>query len=578
MKRDAIFHSAKDNMCYALDRDEIYIGLMTGKDIKSVEIQWGDPFEAGIMGGPEKWKGKVEKISEKIELENHYWWTVKLKPKYKRCKYFFTISDGEETLCYFEDGFCHPDKLDIPGKRLQYFFMPWMNSADIFTTPDWVQDAVWYQIFPERFARFGEQTNDHKPWKSEPIKKIDFRLRYGGNLKGITSRLPYLKELGITALYLTPIFKSYTDHKYDIIDYYAIDEDFGTKEDLKELCNTAHSMGIRIMLDMVMNHCSPMFKPFSDVMENGENSRYKNWFMINKFPVTLDKSTRDGRFYSFGFFQYMPKINTNNPDVIDYFADVCKYWVEQFGVDGLRFDVASGLSHKFLRTVRDRVKAVDPDVYLLAEIWQNSMPWLRGDEFDAIMNYPLTEAISGFWRDKTITSKQFEQGINHCLTMYPVQALKVMFNLLDSHDTERLYYRSGHDEDIFYQQLVLLFSLYGSPCIYYGTEIMMDGAHDPDCRRCMPWDEIDSGKHDSKIQQIKAIINARKEYPELKSMNFEFIHSGDNRVLKMIKDKRLLIAINADEKPINLEFDSVVFSRKLNGDVLEPGGCAICTL
>ena len=578
MKKEAIFHNSRDNMCYQANNDEIVVSIMTGKDISSVEIQWGDPFSAGIMGGTEAWSGQAEQMSDVLELENHLWWSIRLKPKYKRCKYFFKITSDDECLYLFEDGFYRESELNIPGKRMQYFFFPWMNSADFFQTPSWVEDAVWYQIFPERFARDGEHKQELKPWKSEPIKGFNSKLRYGGNLKGVTSRLEYLHDLGITAIYFNPIFKSPTDHKYNIDDYYEIDEDFGTKEDFRELCEKAHSMGIKIMLDMVMNHSGIYFPPFADVMKNGEQSKYRDWYMINKFPVTLDKSTRDGRFYSFAFTQFMPKLNTNNPEVMDYFTRVCEYWVGEFGVDGLRFDVANEVSHRFLKLLRSRVKAINPDVYLLAEIWHDSTQWLRGDEFDAIMNYPLTETISGFWHNPKMNSKQLEQGVNRCTTMYPEQSSRVMFNLLDSHDTERLYYRCKHNEDVFFQQLTLLFSLYGSPCIYYGTEIMLDGAHDPDCRRCMPWDEIDSGKFDGIMQQIKALIRARKENPALKSMKAEFVYSDENRHIRIIKDKALLVAINADSTPMRLEYKSVIFARKLDGDVLGCGGCAICRL
>lgn len=578
MKREAIFHNSRDNMCYQANNDEIVVSIMTGKDVSSVEIQWGDPFSAGIMGGTEAWSGQAELMSDVLELENHLWWSIRLKPKYKRCKYFFKITSDDECLYLFEDGFYRESELNIPGKRMQYFFFPWMNSADLFETPSWVEDAVWYQIFPERFARDGEHKPELKPWKSEPIKGFNIKLRYGGNLKGVTSRLEYLHDLGITAIYFNPIFKSPTDHKYNIDDYYEIDEDFGTKEDFRELCEKAHSMGIKIMLDMVMNHSGIYFPPFVDVMKNGEQSKYRDWYMINKFPVTLDKSTRDGRFYSFAFTQFMPKLNTNNPEVMDYFARVCEYWVGEFGVDGLRFDVANEVSHRFLKLLRSRVKAINPDIYLLAEIWHDSTQWLRGDEFDAIMNYPLTETISGFWHNPKMNSKQLEQGVNRCTTMYPEQSSRVMFNLLDSHDTERLYYRCKHNEDVFFQQLTLLFSLYGSPCIYYGTEIMLDGAHDPDCRRCMPWDEIDSGKFEGIMQQIKALIRARKENTALKSMKAEFIGSGENRHIRIIKDKALLVAINADSTPMRLEYKSVIFARKLDGDTLKCGGCAICRL
>ena len=579
MKKDAIFHIARDNMCYQFDSDYICIGIMTGKDIKSVELKWGDPFDGGIMGGLESWSGKTEPMCERRELKNHLWWSVKIKPKYKRCKYYFVISDGTERLCLLEDGFYQEGKMGVPGRRMQYFFFPWMNSADLFVTPDWVRDAVWYQIFPDRFARSGGYEQGLKPWKSEKLSGFKFNNRYGGNLKGITSRLEYLKELGITAIYLNPIFQSTTDHKYNVDDYYEIDKSLGTKSDFKELCDKAHSLGIRIMLDMVFNHCGVLFKPFADVVEKGESSRYKDWFMINKFPVTLGRNTRDGRYYSFAFAQYMPKLNTNNPEVMDYLAGVCEYWTGSFGVDGLRFDVANEVSHKFLKLLRDRVKAINPDIYLLAEVWHDSNPWLGGDEFDAVMNYPLTETMSDFWLDESVTSKQLEQGLNRCLTMYPEQAVRVMFNLLDSHDTERLYYRCKHNENAFFQHLTLLFTLCGSPCIYYGTEIMMDGGPDPDCRRCMPWDELDGGKYDDIISQVKTLIRIRKENPELRAYDIEFLNNGDNRMFKFIKAGKLLVAINADKEPMPLDgYKEILFSRGIDGDKLLSGGCAVCRL
>lgn len=578
MIREAIFHIARDNMCYTLNEDELVISIKTGKDIKSVEIEWGDPFAAGIMGGAERWSGKREKMSVPLELENHLWWSIRVKPPYKRCMYYFIISDDSETLCLLEDGFYSENELLNTSRRLQYFIMPWMNSSDIITTPEWVRHAVWYQIFPERFAREGEKQPGHKPWRSERIerpKDLRQQLRYGGNLRGITSRLKYLSELGITALYLNPIFKSPTDHKYNIDDYYEIDPEFGTKEDFRELCEKAHSLGIKVMLDMVFNHSGFSFAPFVDVMENGESSRYKDWFMINRFPVTLDESTRDGRFYSFAFAQYMPKLNTNNPEVTDYCAGVCEYWVREFGVDALRFDVANEVSHKFLKVIRERVKAINPDIYLLAEIWHDSTPWLHGDEFDAIMNYPLTETISGFWKDTYQSSKELEQGINRCLVMYPQQSARVMFNLLDSHDTERLYYRCNHNEDWFFQQLVMLFTLYGSPCIYYGTEIMLDGAHDPDCRRCMPWDELDRGEYDEIISQVKRLIKLKRELPELSSMEVRFINPGEHRKVQYLRGENILIEINADDDEMKLAEGEVLFSRGVKDGVILPGGCAV---
>jgi glycosidase len=192
---------------------------------------------------------------------------------------------------------------------------------------------------------------------------------------------------------------------------------------------------------------------------------------------------------------------------------------------------------------------------LLGEIWHDSTPWLLGDEYDAVMNYPFTSSVNDFWKEN-LTAKQFEHAINRCMNLYREQNQKVMFNLLDSHDTDRLRTRCG-SEDIFYQQMALLFTMAGSACIYYGTEIAMEGGHDPDCRRCMPWEEIEKGTYEKELMAIKTLIEMRKKEEATHSLSIQFLYRDEEakkeRVIHYKKDQNFYVLLNATNKPILLK-------------------------
>ncbi len=568
MLLSAIYHRMSEQYCYPLDQDNLIINIKTGYDIDKVYIIYGDPYDAGIMGGNEQWNGQREEIVYKKRLKNHVWWTTTLQPQYKRCKYYFELHAGEECMFFFEDGFLTKEEMDQTGKTLSYFIMPWMNPADVCKTPAWVNDTVWYQIFPERFCN-GDKSIDPEnvlPWQSG---KVDFHDFYGGDIRGIRDRLPYLRDLGITGLYLNPVFESTSNHKYNTRDYKKVDPHFGTNEDLRMLVKEAHDMGIRVMLDAVFNHTGADHPMWIDVLEKGRDSKYADWYMVNRWPVEQDGDTRDGRYYSFAFARYMPKLNTNNPEVQDYLLDIIKFWIETFDIDGLRFDVGNEISHSFLKAVRYMTSHLKDDFYLLGEIWHDSITWLLGDEYDSVMNYPLATAIADFWVYKNRGRETFEYDINRCFTMYYSQVNDVLFNLLDSHDTNRLLDKAENNIDIFYQQLAVLFTMPGSPCIYYGTEVAMEGSYDPDCRRCMPWDEIDSGKKDAEISEMKKLISMRQSLQSCKSRNFHFPNDvyGDRVISyeKIGENETIQIYLNCEEKEVEIDtvdFDEVIYSRK----------------
>lgn len=580
MEFAAVYHKTSEQMSYPVNEEELIVNIKTGYDVRKVFIHHGDPFETGILGGDEDWEGRREEICFKKKLKNQLWWTTTLKPEYKRCKYYFELRTKNEIWFYFEDGFMTEEQLSLSGKMLQCFTVPWMNPADLNRTPDWVNKTIWYQIFPDRFynGHPGEKGDKIVPWRQGTVSNEEC---FGGDLDGITQKLPYLEELGINGIYLNPIFAADSNHKYDTRDYRQVDPSFGNEESLKTLVKEAHSRGIRIMLDGVFNHCGSNFEPWKDVLSKGESSPYISWFMINEMPKMQNRrNTRDGAYYSFAFNKDMPKLNTNNPEVIKYFIEICSEWVREYDIDGIRFDVGNEISHKFLKCLRERLKLQKPDLYLLGEIWHDASQWLLGDEYDSVMNYPLTGSINDFFLDKSLDKEDFEAMINRCYTMYMQQSNNVLFNLLDSHDTDRLMNRVN-DIDVFFQQMALLFTMPGSPCIYYGTEIAMEGEHDPDCRRCMPWDMLNASPNKERIEDLKQLIQLRKTEDTFRSLHFHFPNeSGEKRLVEYIKlnehGDMIQVLLNCCEKEVAVNSgNEVLYQRNFKNNYLAPKGILI---
>ncbi len=574
MVLSAIYHRTSDNWCYPIDKDTILVKIQTGYEVDEVAIFHGDPYDGGIMGGDWKWSGKKVIITDVKELEYHKVWTIQLKPEYKRTKYYFEVKSKDEVIQVYEDGFFTEEEANIPGKRMQYFILPWLNQLDVKTTPKWASETIWYQIFPDRFARGDFETSKNVvEWGSKKPSNEDV---YGGDLQGIIDRLDYIKDLGFNGIYLNPIFTAGSTHKYDTTDYFDIDPIFGTKDTFKKMVEECHKRGIKVMLDGVFNHCGSQFPQWMDVQKNGEKSKYFDWFMVNQWPFDIDKKhTHDGEFYSFAFTSNMPKLNTNNAEVIDYIAQICEYWIKEFDIDGWRLDVANEISHEMCKVIQKRCRAAKSDIYILGEIWHDAIKWLLGDEFDSVMNYPLTTAIDDFWLSKNMTNKHFEHLINNCYDRYMIQTNDVLFNMLDSHDTDRLLTRVGENIDVFYQQLAIMFTMTGSLSIYYGTEIAMSGGHDPLNRACMPWDAIDADEYKIVYDKMKQLIHMRHTYHSTRSQKLEFLYTYDNtRIIEYVKDNELKVVINASENEIAVKGE-VVFENKLCESVLQPGGVAI---
>ncbi|MGP4082259.1 glycoside hydrolase family 13 protein [Pseudalkalibacillus sp. R45] len=558
MEKTAIYHRPKNNFAYAYTNKKIHIRLRSAKnDLKTVKLIHGDPYVWDDKG----WKNASTPMDLEGSDDLFDYWICEVEPEFKRIRYGFELEDGIERFVYGEKGFVAEDPRDTDF----YFAFPFLNETDVFKAPDWVSQTVWYQIFPERFAN-GDPSIDPPgtlAWSSAEPAVDNF---FGGDFQGVIDHLDYLVDLGISGLYFTPIFKAYSNHKYDTIDYMEIDPQFGDKDTFRKLIDECHKRGIKVMLDAVFNHSGYFFEPFQDVLKNQENSTYRNWFHIREFPIVEEPAPS---YDTFAFVSSMPKLNTEHPEVREYLLNVGRYWVEEFDIDGWRLDVANEVDHAFWRDFRQVVKEVKRDVYILGEIWHDAMPWLQGDQFDAVMNYPFTNAALNFLGKNKIDAAEFKAQMTKWKVAYPQNVNDAAFNLLGSHDTPRILTLCRDD----HQRVKLLFlfqlTFTGSPCIYYGDEIGIDGGQDPGCRKCMVWDEQEQDMELRKF--VRRLIELRRSYAVLQGdAEFRFVDGtvGKDVVVyeRSTADAKITVAINNSEENAKLKLAEGEYEDLWSGD------------
>lgn len=539
---EAVYHRMGQNWSYAYDEATLHIRIRTKRgDVDRVELVSGDKYDWSKANGTvpmERW------CSDAL----FDYWQAAAHPKYRRLVYYFVLHDADQTVYYLEKGFFdQPPAVMYEG----LFDFPYLNPQDVHTPPEWAKEAIFYQIFPERFANGDPSISppDVLPWGGVPTPTNFF----GGDLQGVIDHLDHLTELGVNAVYFNPLFAATTNHKYDTADYMTVDPQFGTNEKLKELVEACHARGIRVLLDGVFNHCGRTFAPFRDVLENGPASRYADWFRVREWPLRVVDGVPT--YETFSFEPIMPKLNTANPEVKQYLLDVGRYWIEEVGLDGWRLDVANEVDHEFWREFRRVVKRANPSAYILGEIMHDAMPWLQGDQFDAVMNYPFTNILLNFFAHRTTDASRFAQAIGAQLASYPQQISEVAFNLLGSHDTVRLL--TLCEGDVRRMKLATLFQMtfQGTPCVYYGDEIGMDGAHDPFNRQCMEWDPA---KQDRELFAFfRSLIALRKSHPALRCSGLSFTAiERQPQVLAYERwdaDERFLIVMNNQEAAVNVD-------------------------
>ncbi len=549
---------------------------------------------------------------------------------------------------------------------------------------EWAKDAVWYQIFPERF-RNGDPSNDPKATDSPETAVIDgwhisswtadwyelsdyekakssnfydnvFDRRYGGDFQGVIDKLDYIEELGITAIYFNPIFESPSLHKYDASSWHHIDDNFGpdpdgdkaivaletadpstwkwTSADLLFLkfLSEAHSRGMRVIIDGVFNHVGNTFWAFEDVIKNQQKSPYANWFIVTKWD---DPATDAFEFDYEGWWgvKSLPLVNENEMGPVsgprEYTFKITERWMDpngdgdpSDGVDGWRLDVATDVSVEFWKEWRSLVKGINPEAYIVGEIWSDASTWLQGDQFDAVMNYLFAYAVVDFFLDDAtrINATEFDNKLAEARNLYAMETNFVLQNLLDGHDTDRLFslavnpdrqydrdnsprhlesykVRKPNEEEFASAKLATLFQLtyLGAPMIYHGNEAGMWGADDPDDRKPMMWDDMtfdvekshpvsgktrqpDEVKFDPEMYKyFQKLISIRNNNIALRRGNYKTLIANDEKSIygfeRNYEGKSVIVIINnGNEKSIlsvNINHDDGNLVDLMTGELFE---------
>ncbi|MFC1997695.1 glycoside hydrolase family 13 protein [Chloroflexota bacterium] len=437
-------------------------------------------------------------------------------------------------------------------------------------TPEWVKHAVFYQIFPDRFAKSSRTKHppglNFKPWGSAPEEQ-GFQ---GGDLYGIVDKLDYLQDLGVTALYLNPIFMSAANHRYHTFDYYQVDPLLGGNEALRELLDEAHQRDIRVVLDGVFNHASRGFWAFHHILETGGNSPYIDWFVIEDWPLRPYDNGKEKpmNYRAWWDMPALPEFNTDNPAVRQYIFDIARYWLE-FGIDGWRLDVPGDIDDdSFWQEFRQVVKSANPDAYICGEIWTDASRWLQGDQFDAVMNYLITSPLVSFFGGKTLQKKYSHENLNlrpidgptfaeDIETMYDLYDWEINYaqmNMLDSHDMARALWIMGGDTAALKLCITAMMTLPGAPCIYYAAEIGLSAAGDPYCREAFPWEDQASWDQDL-LAHYKKAIALRNKFPVLRTGSFQTLFAEGMAYAhhRKLGAQESIVAFNAGKQPVDVE-------------------------
>ena len=528
MNPSTIFHRPISEYAYALNDTYYVFRLRTGRgEAVSCRFYYAD---RAIMT-PE-----LEFFClpmEKFRVDQYFdWYEIRLETGFERIAYYFELSDGAETLCYYGD--CY-EMAGMPT-RADYFQLPFNHRADRLTVPEWTKDAIVYNIFPDSFAN-GKRTISG-----------DSAVGLGGTIRGITENLDYIASMGFNCIYMNPIFKAESYHRYDTLDYYEIDPQMGTKDDLKTLVQTAHSMGIRVILDGVFNHISSSHFLFRDVLEHGRDSEYYDCFYQLPEHPRLPAPGEYPAYTCFSYVANMPKTNTANPYLRQYFCDVGTYWIREFDIDGWRLDVANELDDGFLRAFRTAVKGAKADAIIVGEVWENAAHYLNGDMLDSAMNYDFRRYCRRFFAEETVSAEIFDANVSTLLLRYRENALFAQLNLLDSHDVSRYMTLCGENTDKMELSVLLQMTFPGMPCVFYGDEKGLSGRDECEYRQAMPWE-----KNHPMEAVYRSLIALRKAHPALRCGSFrtEFASDRVYRYSRSWEDKKITVTMNLADVPIH---------------------------
>lgn len=540
MEKSAILHQSDSKFSFPVSATKAVVRLRAKRDdnIKSVVVIWNTSHKF--------WQKQLRlPIEVKFSDELFDWYVGELDNGAPGYSYLFEITDGDGTVWYYnESGF--DTVMRVEHAFEDNFTVVFPNELDAVVPNRQFEGRVFYQIFPERFAKAAGKKAAYinMDWNTDKPDNMRFA---GGDLVGIREKLPYLKQLGVGAVYMTPIHRSLSAHKYDVNDYFSVDEMFGTLDDLKELVASAHDMDIKIVMDLVFNHSGYYNPIFQDVVKNGSKSKYYKWYFVNG-----DKPDKNKLNYNtFADVWSMPKLNTNNPEVQDYLCRVGEFYLRECNVDGYRLDVAFDVSHDFWRIFKRRCRAVNPDVFIIGEDWQNSESFLGNDQWDSVMNYAFKYACERFFAEQRYDAKAFCNYLNSALMRYKDGTNMMMLNLVDSHDTPRFFEQTGRSKPLFLMTVAALMFYPGNPMIYYGDEIFMDGKMDPYNRKCMRWDSAEYASPEHKV--VCDLLQMRKQDVLKRGSTRIYERDGLAFIERSLDGKTLVLALNRSGKDVALD-------------------------
>ncbi|MEM7579837.1 MAG: glycoside hydrolase family 13 protein [Cyanobacteria bacterium P01_A01_bin.80] len=443
-------------------------------------------------------------------------------------------------------------------------------------TPDWVKHAIFYQIFPDRFA-IGKQPRKRvlnnvswEDWDTAPT----LQGYKGGDLWGVIEQLDYLQSLGVNAVYFTPIFQSACNHRYHTHDYYQVDPLLGGNTAFKELLEAAHARNIKVVLDGVFNHSSRGFFFFNDILENGPHSPWLDWFKIHDWPLAPYTGDLPANYEGWVGNRALPVFNHDNPDVKEYIMEIAEYWLN-FGIDGWRLDVPFEIKTPgFWQEFRERVKAINNDAYIVGEVWEDAREWLDGSQFDGVMNYLFTAPTIAFTagdrvdieqvKDRSyqpypaLSAAEYAEKIKQVLELYPWEIQLTQLNLLASHDTARLLTIAGGDKKSVILSTLLLLTFPGAPSIYYGDEVGLPGAIDPDSRRGFP---VETNWDKEILQTHRELIALRHAYSCLRTGDYKVLFTeGEVYVFARVLDQQELIVglnVSTTDAKVNVDISNL---------------------
>lgn len=493
MNLHALYHRPQSEYAFPVSLDRAVIRFRAARDdLKSVRL---------VV----KYKYNEKPISEAVmrkrfsdTLFDYYEHAVDTD-RGRRLYYFVLTDNCGNVMYYTETGALPPE--DIPEGYFPHFQIPFVSASDVVSVPQKFRNTVIYQIFPDRFYTASPKTD----WGKRP-RHDDY---FGGDLWGAAEKLDHISSLGMNAVYLTPITASRSNHRYDVEDYYSVDERLGGDSAFAAFVDRAHALGIKVILDGVFNHCSAHNRMFADVRANGKRSEFYDWFIIKGDVPQFNMSggRPDCNYETFAWnAAYMPKLNCDNGKVRAFAADVAAHWIKKFGVDAWRLDVGDDVSIEMWREVRRAIKAADGNAIMIGENWMDPRAYLSGGAFDGVMNYGFLRAVRDWLAyKKTDAIGAAQQLVRSYLRVNSANA-RMMMNLIDSHDTHRFYTLCGDDMFAYHSALAVMFFYDGMPTVYYGDELPLSGDSDPDCRRGFDWSR--TGSETSRL--IKTLADMRR--------------------------------------------------------------------